>query len=249
MLDAFWAAPPVTRTLTAAVLLTSCAVYGGGLDAGRIGFAWPTLWKFPPEIWRIFTSFLLTRPKISIIFDPFFIWKYGSVLETECIGFANPGDFFIYIIFVGAVILALASNTMNAYFYTEPLLAALAYTYAQENRGKKVRFLIITMDVKWFPFAVCFMTFINHGIMAAQIQLMGIPAAHLYDFLTRLWPTFGGGTKLIKTPLFVSRWFGGGGIPARSQVKGPVTIIRPPPPTTWSSGWGARGQGRRLGGD
>jgi len=256
MLDAFWAAPPVTRTLVAATFLISALVHGDAIQGERVVFAWEYLWQFPPEVWRIATSFLITRPKIAIIMDPFFLWQYGTALETESLRFANPGDFFMYIIFVAAVTLVLASNLLGASFYTDALMVAIAYTYAQENRGKKVKFIIITMDVKWLPFALIFLTFVNYGVYAAQLQLMGIPAAHLYDFLTRLWPQFGGGTRLINTPLFVSRWFGGGGVSvggARApqvSVKGPVTVFRPPPTTsTWSSGWGSRGQGRRLGGD
>ncbi|KAL8909603.1 MAG: hypothetical protein Q9207_000101 [Kuettlingeria erythrocarpa] len=39
-------------------------------------------------------------------------------------------------------------------------------------------------------------------------QGTGIIAAHLYDFLTRLYPTFGGGRNYLKTPAFLRRWFG-----------------------------------------
>ena len=96
MLDAFWAAPPVTRfvyspihdallkwrlrrkrltqnrTLTALCLLESIAVYARFLAFQRIYFAFPLISKFPPEVWRLFTSFLLSGSGLGIIFDPYF---------------------------------------------------------------------------------------------------------------------------------------------------------------------------------
>ena len=88
------------------------------------------------------------------------------------------------------------------------------------------------------------------------LQGFGIPAAHFYDFLTRLWPEFGGGTNYIQTPQFVRKWFGGN----RAVVnRGYGTAIRQQAPTAsgassgfssaFSGSWGGRGQGRRLGGD
>ncbi|MCJ1406466.1 hypothetical protein MMC19_000531, partial [Ptychographa xylographoides] len=71
MLDGFWAAPPVARTLTALVLIESIAYYGGLLAGNRIIFAWSFITKFPPEPWRFITSFLLSGPQLAIIFDPF----------------------------------------------------------------------------------------------------------------------------------------------------------------------------------
>ena len=107
------------------------------------------------------------------------------------------------------------------------------------------------MDVKWLPWAMIFFTFVLAGPPAALLQGTGIPAAHLYDFLTRYWPEFGGGRNLLPTPGFVSRWFGGDPASSRVTVKKHGTVFRPPvqPTTTFSSGWGSRGQGRRLGGE
>ena len=130
------------------------------------------------------------------------------------------------------------------------LICSIAYTYAQDNRGKKIKFIVITMDVKWLPYAMIFLTFVFIGPEAAMTQALGIPAAHLYDFLTRYWPEFGGGRNIIITPAFVSRWFGGDS-PIVTKRYG--TVVRPPPTSqktsSFSTGWGTRGQGRRLGGE
>jgi len=41
---------------------------------------------------------------------------------------------------------------------------------------------------------------------AVPLQIAGLVSAHLYDFLTRLYPEFGGGRNLLPTPRFMS-WF------------------------------------------
>ncbi len=102
------------------------------------------------------------------------------------------------------------------------------------------------------------MTFIMAGPEAAKVQATGLIAAHLHDFLTRLWPTFGGGRNLVPTPGFVRRMFET--TVATTTQRGFGTAIRPAQrdagtasgssaggvlPETWRS----RGSGHRLGGD
>jgi len=58
-----------------------------------------------PEIWRLVTPFLLTGPKLGLILDPYFLYTYGSQLETEAARFTQPGDFFMYIVYVAVIIL------------------------------------------------------------------------------------------------------------------------------------------------
>jgi len=150
-------------------------------------------------------------------------------------------------------------ETLTAYRLSViALVLGLAYTYSQDNKGKKVSFFIITFNVIWLPWAMLLMTFVMGGPQATMTQGTGLLAAHLYDFLTRIYPTFGGGRNFIRTPALVKRWFGAER-PA-IQVRGYGTSFRPatqPPSRGASSGyaggfsgmWGSRGQGRRLGGE
>ncbi|KAK3169407.1 hypothetical protein OEA41_008790 [Lepraria neglecta] len=140
--------------------------------------------------------------------------------------------------------------------FTQALILGIAYTYSQDNKGKKATFFIISFNVMWLPWAMLLMTLVVAGPNAAMNQVTGLVAAHLYDFLTRLWPTFGGGKNYISTPNIVKRWFGGDR--PNIQARGYGTAYRqaaPAPGRGTSSGfgfssvWGTRGQGRRLGGD
>ena len=95
------------------------------------------------------------------------------------------------------------------------------------------------------------------GGLAALQQGTGIVAAHTYDFLTRLYPTFQGGRNYIQTPAAVKRYFGAGKSQIKPKAYGTSYRAGQSMPQQQSSGgssafsggsWGGRGAGRRLGG-
>ncbi|MCJ1256697.1 hypothetical protein MMC24_004521 [Lignoscripta atroalba] len=259
MLDAFWAAPPVSRTITAITFVESVLVHTNLVEMRRVVWFWPFVSKFPPELWRLVTAFTLSGPQVGILLDPYNLWTYGTALENDSPRFNNSGDFLVYILFVGSVILGLGWGVLGAFRFTPALILALMYTYSQVNRGKKIKFFVVSFDAKYLPYVTLFLTWILESPQAMILQAVGIPAAHLYDFLTLLWPTFGGGKNIVQTPSFLARWFGSDRSVPHSITKRYGTAIRPvdQPPRASSSGfgsslsgiWGNRGQGRRLGGD
>ena len=101
------------------------------------------------------------------------------------------------------------------------------------------------------------MTFVIDGSGAALTQLTGLVAAHLYDFLTRIWPTFGGGKNYIFTPQAVKHWFGA--TPGTAQNRGYGHAVQgrgreagsnqPSTGRTTGAHFGSMGPGRRLGGE
>lgn len=146
--------------------------------------------------------------------------------------------------------------------FTSALVLAFAYTSTQDDRGQKAQFFIVTIPAQWIPFAMLLMTFVMAGPNAAMVQGTGLIAAHLYDFLTRLWPEFGGGTNLLPTPGFIRRMWETK--TATVQSKGFGTAFAPAQrnssaTTSSSSGaaaggvlpesWRSRGSGHRLGGE
>lgn len=60
------------RTLATAIFVSSIALYTGFLPGHWVYFDYTTLFQLPPAIWRPFTSFLITQPKLAIILDPYF---------------------------------------------------------------------------------------------------------------------------------------------------------------------------------
>lgn len=149
-----------------------------------------------------------------------------------------------------------AGCLLNRMIFTSALILAFIYTWAQDNRGRKVMFFVIQIPAELLPFAMLAVTLVMNGWGGVMSQGTGILAAHLYDFLTRIYPTFGGGRNYITTPAFIRRMFDGQRVTARTYG----TAYRPGQQSTQgssSSGWGSsfgsswssRGAGRRLGGD
>jgi Derlin-2/3 len=72
IMDAYWAAPPMARTLATAIVVMSIPVHFQMVSYVWFYFTEDTLLRFPPEIWRLATCFLLSGPKLGIIMDPYF---------------------------------------------------------------------------------------------------------------------------------------------------------------------------------
>jgi len=253
-MDVFWTLPPVSRTITAAAVVVSAAGYSGLLSLYHYIFVSQYVFTVSmlPQLWRLFTAFLITKPKFGILLDPYFLYQYGSSIERESPRFKDPGDFFVYTLFLGSVIVATAGGILNQYTFLPSLSLAYAYTFAQDNPTRSVSFFVITFESKYLPFAMLFMAFVMDGPDAALGQLMGLLAAHLYDFLTRIWPTFGGGKNYIRTPEMVKRWFGAasGSVQNRGYghvVQGRGGAAQPSAARATGNAWGGMGPGRRLG--
>ncbi|KAL4926112.1 uncharacterized protein BDV17DRAFT_283559 [Aspergillus undulatus] len=239
-MDDFRTLPPVSRTITALTFIESALIYSQTLSSYFVPFVPQLLFKFQPQIWRLFTPFLLTDKKLNIIFDLYFMYTYSSRLEFGSPRFSTPGSFFIYVIFVASTIMG---------FIWEP-----GYLH-RDNKGTRTMFFVVEIPTLYLPWARLALTFCMKGWLAASVELTGIIAAHLYDFLTRIYPTFGGGRNYVGTPVFVQRWFTRALRGGQSRVYGQA--YRPPVDNEESRGWtssvrtawDSRGSGRRLGGN
>lgn len=137
-------------------------------------------------------------------------------------------------------------------------MLALAYTSSQDDRGQKASFFIITIPALWVPYAMLLVNIIMAGPETAFVQLTGLIAAHLHDFVTRLWPAFGGGANLVPTPSLVRRLWESGKSSETRRPYGTVIAAKTRGYNTSTSGssndvlpksWQSRGSGYRLGGD
>lgn len=147
-----------------------------------------------------------------------------------------------------------------------PLLLALAYLHVQDAPDGMMTFFFFSIRRKYLPGCMLLVAFLMAGPQEALKQAFGLVAAHLYDFLTRIWPSYGGGINPIRTPRMVQQWFAKpiGASTTRSYGTAfqgrPAGSVGAQPQTGnsrgsgWTSGftsgsWGSRGPGRRLGGD
>ncbi|PHH68442.1 hypothetical protein CDD83_6088 [Cordyceps sp. RAO-2017] len=131
----------------------------------------------------------------------------------------------------------------------------MSYTATQEQRGMKVNYMFITIPAQLSPYAMlAFNLLFPGGAMNMLLQVQGLLAGHLYEFLTRIWPEYGGGRNLIPTPAFMTTvvrtagtvqarlaaMLGMQGAPAGPGGAGSQ---RGPLPDSWRT----RGPGHRLG--
>ncbi|PHH80353.1 hypothetical protein CDD83_3768 [Cordyceps sp. RAO-2017] len=68
-LDSYWQLPPLSRSVATAAFAISASVHLGFLPGWWFVFYPRFLWKIPPQIWRFGTAFLLTGPKLGLLFD------------------------------------------------------------------------------------------------------------------------------------------------------------------------------------
>src|SRR3989442_921108 len=82
----------------------------------------------------------------------------------------------------------------------------MAYTVTQDQRGMKASFIFFTIPAQLVPYCMILINLLfPGGVQEMMVQITGLLAAHLHDFLTRIYPEFGGGPNLLPTPTFLSR--------------------------------------------
>ncbi|KAK4113813.1 hypothetical protein N656DRAFT_750885 [Canariomyces notabilis] len=256
LMDAYWAAPPMARTLATAILAVSVPAHFGLLPFQWLYFTEDTLFRLPPEIWRPVTSFLLSAPQLGIVMDPYFAFQYLKQLETTNPKFPRKEDVLWYLITVCSFILLINRIFLGGAFFLQGLIIALCYTAVQDQRGVKASFFFFTVPAQLLPYCMLLWSLLmSPGLIPLQVS--GIVAAHLHDFLFRLWPEFGRGPNLLAAPGFLSRLVQ----TAPLQQREYGTAIHPQGGRTLGSStgasrgsvlpdsWRTRGTGHRLGGN
>ncbi|KAI0143346.1 Der1-like family-domain-containing protein [Pestalotiopsis sp. NC0098] len=247
VVDAYWAAPAVARTVATLVFVCSLGVYTEMFSSGPFWFHWRFLFKFPPAVYRLVTSFLITGPQIGVLLDTYFVYSYLSQLEKSNSKFTRKEDLIWYLMVVGSVIIFLNQTIVGAGSYLPALLIAICYTATQDQRGQMAHFYVVTIPAQLMPYALLLLNLLN-GWFMVKVGLTGLVAAHFHDFCTRLYPQFGGGPNLLPTPWWIS-WLMS--TPRVSNTSYGSAFVPPsggqsrggPLPDSWRSA----GPGRRLG--
>jgi hypothetical protein len=112
VLDAFWQAPPISRTVAATAFVTSLGVHFGVLPYEYFIHHPAFLFQFPPQPWRLVTSFLITGNGLSLLFDTYFLYQYMSQLEVGNPRFSKKEDLIWYLTFVSGMILVGLSSLL-----------------------------------------------------------------------------------------------------------------------------------------
>ncbi|KAF5666804.1 F-LANa [Fusarium circinatum] len=255
VMAAYWALPPVSRNLITATVLTSIGCIVGLLPATRLIYHPSYLWMFPPQIWRLVTCFFVEMQPINLLFNSFFLYRYSVQLEMGNPRFPRKVDLVFYILFVCTVILMIDYLAgLTSFLYMNGLILAMVYTTTQDQRGQKTQYLVLTIPAQALPICMIVVTALMAGPQKALVEIEGLLAAHLFDFLTRIWPEFGNGPRLLRTPVWLERLVQ----TPRISARGFGTAVRPEssPTSGRSTGantgplpdsWRSRGPGQRLG--
>lgn len=139
------------------------------------------------------------------------------------------------------------------------MIMAFIYSWSQRERGNSTKFMyMIDIPCVALPYALLLVTLVSKGWYKTLVESMGILAAHLYNFLTVIYPVYGGGRNYLAVPAFVEKWFtrGDGANRSYGTPFRPSETPRSEGTTGWTSGsiwggsdnnWKGRGTGRRLG--
>lgn len=133
--------------------------------------------------------------------------------------------------------------------YLQALLIAMCKTATQDQRGQNAHFYIITIPAQMMPYCLLLVQLLfPNGWLMFLIGITGIVAAHMHDFLTRVYPEFGGGPNLLPTPWFISYLMETPRL--RNTVYGSATVpsrAGQPRAGPLPDSWRSAGPGRRLG--
>jgi hypothetical protein len=105
LVDAWWHVPPLTRYMVTATVALSVPIQVGLLSAEHFYHSSEFLLRLPPHIWRPVTAFFVTGPQLSLIFEPYFLYRYMMQMEMGSPRFPRREDVLWYLIFVGSIIL------------------------------------------------------------------------------------------------------------------------------------------------
>ncbi|GAB0136593.1 hypothetical protein EsDP_00004890 [Epichloe bromicola] len=255
--------PPMSRSIATFTFVVSAGIVLGVLPAKYFIFHPFYLFQFPPQIWRIVSCFFVTSPGLGLLLDTYFLYTYLSQLEVGNPRFPRKEDLIWYLAFVcGTILVANHFTGFGFMTFLPALILAMAYTVTQEQSGAKVNYMFVTMPAQMMPYAMLAINLLfPGGAMNLLLQLHGLFAGHLYDFLTRTWPNYGGGRNLIPTPAVLSRLvrsaesfiqgrFGGPARPSGHRLGGSgggagtgANTSGGPLPDSWRT----RGRGQRLG--
>jgi hypothetical protein len=104
-MTAYWDLPAVSRNLVTALVMTSVTCKLNIVSVYSVLYHPKYLWMFPPQIWRLVTSFFVELHPINLLMNSFFLYRYCNQLEMGNARFPRKVDLVFYILFVCLVIL------------------------------------------------------------------------------------------------------------------------------------------------
>lgn len=139
---------------------------------------------------------------------------------------------------------------------THGLNVALTYTATQQQQGRQVNHIFIPFrfPAPLTPYAMILINLLVGDRSEFYLGMYGLVAAHLWEFLTRIYPELGGGPSILKTPKFMAslvrmgegrrrQYFSSSGTTGGNGADAASGSGSSPLPDSWKT----KGGGRHLG--
>eukprot|EP00070_Physeter_catodon_P029629 XP_028336523.1 derlin-3 isoform X2 [Physeter catodon] len=175
MATEFLQVPAVTRTYTAACVLTTAAVQLELLSPFQLYFN-PHLVFRKFQVWRLVTNFLFFGPLgFSFFFNMLFVFRYCRLLEEG--SFRGRTADFVFMFLFGGVLMILLGLLGSLFFLGQALTAMLVYVWSRRSPRVRVNFFgLLTFQAPFLPWALMgFSMLLGNSIL---VDLLGEPAVH-----------------------------------------------------------------------
>ncbi|ORY98819.1 derlin-1-like protein [Syncephalastrum racemosum] len=202
IVDWYHSIPPITRAIFTLSIATTVAPALGLVNPYWLILSWNGVAKL--QLWRLVTSFFLNGLGLGFAMNVYFLYRYSSQLENE-VFLGRTADYLFFNLFTSAVQLA-AAKFLNLYVLSDGLMLSIAYLWSQHYRDVPVSFMFgIRFKALYLPWVLVGYDYLTTGAMP-MASLAGIGAAHLYYYLTTVYPSQGG-RRYLNTPSFLHSLF------------------------------------------
>uniref|UniRef100_A0A0K0EVW5 Derlin n=1 Tax=Strongyloides venezuelensis TaxID=75913 RepID=A0A0K0EVW5_STRVS len=182
---------------------------------GRIGIISPaSMYLNWPDIYE---NFHIWRPLTALFYYPltpatgfnwllmmYFMYNYSKTVENDLFT-RRPAEYLFMLIFlwISSVGIALA---FGIYFLLEPMVLAVLYYWAQNNKDTIVSFWFGSrFKAMYLPWVLLGFNMILRG--GGLNELAGIIVGHIFYFATIEYPLQHGGRPLLECPQFLKSYF------------------------------------------
>nr|XP_023502782.1 derlin-3 isoform X2 [Equus caballus] len=168
----FLQVPAVTRTYTAACVLTTAAVLEL-LSPFQLYFN-PHLVLRKFQVWRLVTNFLFFGPLgFSFFFNMLFVFRYCRMLEEG--SFRGRKADFVFMFLFGGVLMTLLGLLGSLFFLGQALTAMLVYVWSRRSPRVRVNFFgLLTFQAPFLPWALMgFSLLLGNSIL---VDLLALPS-------------------------------------------------------------------------
>ncbi|KAF9431400.1 Derlin 1 [Entomortierella beljakovae] len=202
ILAAYKSVPLITRSLLTATILLSVGVTMRFIPYQLLYLDWSlVIYKF--HLHRLLTPFFVTGLSFNMLFDLYFLFTYGSQLESTTFA-GKTADFAWFILFTSLTSCGFAHYFGIMYLFQAMILSVISL-WSQENSTRIVSFMFgIQFKAIYFPWVLVAYTFVLSGAQVPVSMLIGITSSYIFRFLYTDYPARGG-PRLIPTPSLLYR--------------------------------------------